>query len=87
MVSGLTGFNSIDGSAWDPFSGTMLFTQEAGHQRGVIEMGSDFDPNTGRGRGFAHASMAASAAAAAKGSILMTRAMFGWSRMSAAPRL
>jgi Bacterial protein of unknown function (DUF839) len=51
MVSGLTGFNSIDGSAWDPFSGTMLFTQEAAANGGVIEMGSDFDPNTGGGAG------------------------------------
>ena len=51
MVSGLTGFNSIDGSAWDPFSGTMLFAQEAAANGGVIEMGSDFDPNAGGGAG------------------------------------
>ena len=31
--SGLTNFNSIDGSTWDPFSRTMLFTQEAGAKR------------------------------------------------------
>jgi hypothetical protein len=49
--NGLTGFNSIDGSAWDPFSRTLLFTQEAGVNGGVIEMGSDFDPNTGGGAG------------------------------------
>ena len=49
--SGLTGFNSIDGSTWDPFSGTLLFTQEAGTIGGVIEMGADFDPNTGGGAG------------------------------------
>jgi hypothetical protein len=48
---GLTHFNSIDGSTWDPFSGTMLFTQEAAANGGVIEMGSDFDPNTGGGAG------------------------------------
>ena len=53
--SGLTEFNSIDGSTWDPFSGTLLFTQEAGTIGGVIEMGADFDPNTGGGRWFAHA--------------------------------
>jgi hypothetical protein len=51
MISGLTGFNSIDGSTWDPFSGTLLFTQEAGTIGGVIEMGADFDPNTGGGAG------------------------------------
>src|SRR5215470_19260906 len=28
-VSGLTNFNSIDGSTYDPFSNTLLFTQEA----------------------------------------------------------
>jgi hypothetical protein len=51
MVSGLTGFNSIDGSTWDPFSNTLLFAQEAGTTGGVIEMGADFDPNTGGGAG------------------------------------
>jgi hypothetical protein len=50
-ANGLTGFNSIDGSTWDPFSRTMLFTQEAGANGGVIEMGADFDPNTGAGAG------------------------------------
>ena len=47
----LTGFNSIDGSTWDPFSHTLLFTQEDGAIGGVIEMGADFDPNTGGGAG------------------------------------
>ncbi len=50
-ANGFTGFNSIDGSTWDPFSRTMLFTQEAGANGGVIEMGADFDPNTGAGAG------------------------------------
>src|SRR5215510_111014 len=50
-ATGLTNFNSIDGSAWDPFTGTMLFAQEAGANGGVIEMSSDFDPNTGGGAG------------------------------------
>jgi Bacterial protein of unknown function (DUF839) len=50
-AGGLTHFNSIDGSTWDPFSRTMLFTQEAATNGGVIEMGSDFDPNTGGGAG------------------------------------
>lgn len=49
--TGLTQFNSIDGSTWDPFSRTLLFAQEAGANGGVIEMGSDFDPNTGGGAG------------------------------------
>ena len=49
--SGLTHFNSIDGSTWNPFSGTLLFTQEAGTIGGVIEMSADFDPNTGGGAG------------------------------------
>jgi hypothetical protein len=50
-MNGLTGFNSIDGSAWNPFSQTLLFTQEAGANGGVIEMGADFDPNSGGGAG------------------------------------
>jgi hypothetical protein len=50
-MNGLTGFNSIDGSAWNPFSQTLLFTQEAGANGGVIEMGADFDPNSGGGTG------------------------------------
>jgi Bacterial protein of unknown function (DUF839) len=49
--SGLTHFNSIDGSTWDPFSRTLLFAEEAGANGGVIEMGADFDPNTGAGAG------------------------------------
>src|SRR5215510_8212225 len=49
--SGLTHFNSIDGSTWDPFSRTLLFAQEAGANGGVIEMGADFDPNTGGSAG------------------------------------
>jgi hypothetical protein len=50
-MNGLTGFNSIDGSSWNPFSQTLLFAQEAGTNGGVIEMGGDFDPNTGAGAG------------------------------------
>ena len=50
-MNGLTGFNSIDGSSWNPFSQTLLFAQEAGANGGVIEMGGDFDPNTGGGAG------------------------------------
>ena len=50
-AGGLTHFNSIDGSAWDPLSSTLLFTQEASTNGGVIEMGADFDANTGGGAG------------------------------------
>src|SRR4030095_3280367 len=49
--TGFTHFNSIDGSTWDPFTSTLLFAQEAGTNGGVIEMGGDFDPNTGGGAG------------------------------------
>ncbi len=48
---GLTHFNSIDGSSWDPFSSTVLFTQERGNTGGVIEMSADFDSKTGSGGG------------------------------------
>src|SRR5262249_52757473 len=50
-AGGLTHFNSVDGSTWDPFSGTMLFTQEASTNGGGIEMGSAFDSNSGGGAG------------------------------------
>jgi hypothetical protein len=55
-ATGVTGFNSIDGSTWDPFSQTLLFTQEVGLINGnpiggVIEVGADFDPVTGAGEG------------------------------------
>jgi hypothetical protein len=33
-----TGFNAIDGSTWDPFTRTLLFTQENGAKGGVIEV-------------------------------------------------
>jgi hypothetical protein len=50
-TDGLTHFNSIDGSTWDPFSQTLLFAQEDGADGGVIEMSDDFDSNTGTGGG------------------------------------
>ena len=50
-ANGFTGFNSIDGSTWDPFSQSLLFAQEAGGNGGVIEMGADFDATTGSGAG------------------------------------
>src|SRR5260221_10508252 len=45
-ANGLTGFNSIDGSTWDPFSRTLLFTQEDGAIGGVIEIGAQFGTKT-----------------------------------------
>lgn len=39
---GLTHFNSIDGSTWNPFTRTLLFTQKAGSSGGVIELSPEF---------------------------------------------
>lgn len=50
-TNGFTGFNSIDGSTWNPTTRTLLFAQEAGGKGGVIEMGADFDAGTGAGAG------------------------------------
>src|SRR5262249_46753234 len=40
-ADGLTHFNAIDGSVYDPFTHTMLFTEEAGTDGGVIEVAPD----------------------------------------------
>ena len=40
----LTGFNSVDGSAWNPFTRTLLFTMEAGTNGGVVEITPDWPP-------------------------------------------
>src|SRR5262245_29055663 len=53
-ANAITGFNSIDGSTWNPFSQTLLFTQEAGNllgtgTGGVIDRGPDCAQNDGRG--------------------------------------
>ncbi len=50
-ADGLTHFNSLDGSSWNPFSRTLLFTQEKGNLGGVIELSPDFDPSTGGAAG------------------------------------
>jgi hypothetical protein len=42
--NGTTGFSSIDGSTFDPFTQTLLFTQEAGAHGGVIEVGATWPP-------------------------------------------
>ena len=46
---GLTHFNSIDGSCWNPFTQTLLFTQEHGNTGGVIEIAADYDGSTNSG--------------------------------------
>jgi hypothetical protein len=69
----LTGFNSIDGSTWDPFSHTLLFTQEAGANGGVIEMGAILIQTPAVAPVCARC-MAASGAAVMKAFILMTGA-------------
>jgi hypothetical protein len=40
----LTGFNSVDGSTWNPFTRTLLFTMEAGTNGGVVEITPDWPP-------------------------------------------
>jgi len=41
-ASGNTGFTRIDGSVWNPHTGTLLFTQENGAAGGVIELGVEW---------------------------------------------
>jgi hypothetical protein len=72
-ANGLTGFNSIDGSTWNPFSRTLLFTQEAGANGGVIEW-APILIRTPEGVPVCARSMAAWAAAVTKGSIPTTGA-------------
>jgi len=48
-ADGLTHFNSIDGSCWNPFTETLLFTQEHGNTGGVIEIAADYDGATNSG--------------------------------------
>jgi len=43
-ATGNTGFGSIDGSTWDPFTRTLLFTQERSSSGGVIELTADWPP-------------------------------------------
>lgn len=42
--NGKTGFNSTDGSTWNPFTKTLLFTQERGSSGGVIQITPDWPP-------------------------------------------
>jgi len=41
-ADGTTGFGSVDGSSWNPFTKTLLFTQERGTGGGVIEITPDW---------------------------------------------
>lgn len=41
-ADGKTHLNRIDGSSWNPFSRTLLFTQENGNLGGVFEIGADW---------------------------------------------
>jgi hypothetical protein len=43
-ADGLTHFNSIDGSTFDPFTNTLLFTQEEGSDGGVFQISSSWPP-------------------------------------------
>src|SRR5215468_10656701 len=43
-ATGNTGFGSIDGSTYNPSTNTMLFTQEAGADGGVIQVTVDWPP-------------------------------------------
>jgi len=43
-TTGLTNFNAIDGSTYNPFTGTLLFTQENGPAGGVIEITRSWPP-------------------------------------------
>jgi hypothetical protein len=43
-ATGTTGFGSIDGSSYNPFTNTMLFTQEAGTNGGVIQVTLNWPP-------------------------------------------
>ena len=42
--TGLTNFNSVDGSTYDPLTKTLLFTQEAGKTGGVIQVTTSWPP-------------------------------------------
>jgi hypothetical protein len=42
--TGTTGLGSIDGSTYDPFTKTLLFTQEAGSSGGVIQITTSWPP-------------------------------------------
>jgi hypothetical protein len=43
-ADGMTHFSSIDGSTYDPFTNTLLLTQEAGSNGGVIQISATWPP-------------------------------------------
>jgi hypothetical protein len=45
-ADGKTHFNRIDGSTWNPFTQTLLFTQENGNAGGIIELSATWPPVT-----------------------------------------
>ncbi len=45
-ATGLTHFNAIDGSTYDPFTNTLLFTQETGAAGGVVQITMSWPPVT-----------------------------------------
>ena len=47
-ATGLTGFSAVDGSTWNPFTRTLLFTQEVSGTGGVVEISSDWPPTVRR---------------------------------------
>jgi hypothetical protein len=44
-ATGHTGFSSIDGSTWNPFTETLFFTQESASTKGVIEVTATWPPS------------------------------------------
>lgn len=44
-TGGLTGLNALDGSTYNPFTNSLLFTEEAGTNGGVVEVNAEWPPN------------------------------------------
>jgi len=44
-ATGHTGFSSIDGSTWNPFTESLFFTQESASTKGVIELSASWPPS------------------------------------------
>ena len=84
-ANGLTNFNSIDGSTWDPFTGTMLFTQEAARTAASSKWAAILI-RTPEQAPVCGPFTVALAGAVTRVFILMTKAISGLSKTSAAPR-
>ncbi|HEY3663184.1 MAG TPA: alkaline phosphatase PhoX [Chthoniobacterales bacterium] len=48
-ADGFTHLNSVDGSCWNPFTQTLLFSQERGATGGIFELSADYDGSTNSG--------------------------------------